>query len=62
MQIDLAQWFMFHINDEWRLRYSNSYQSYSITCHIYFVRPVINIKNYDLMPKDCYEFVYKKKM
>ena len=35
MQIDMTQWFMFHINDKLMLRYSNSCQSYSITCHIY---------------------------
>ena len=66
MQIDMTQWFMFHINDKSILRYSNSCQSYSITCHIYSVicnarnssRPVRNIKNYNLRPKDRCEFVY----
>ena len=59
MQIDMTQWFMFHINDKSMLRYSNSYQSNSITCHVYSIsRPLRNIKNHDLRPKDRCGFVY----
>lgn len=60
MQIDMTQWFMFHINDKSMLRNPNSYQSHWITCHIFSVsRLVRNIKNYDLRPKDRNLFTHK---